>query len=169
MAKYLSDSSGIMTEVATITSSAGAGDSGKIPSLDSTGLLDISFMPVGVGQEVTIVVTSENLTAGNFVNLYSNSGTATGRKADATLSSKFAVGFTLANVTSPANVTIYGISNKNTQLSSLTIGSAYYLSTTAGGVTVTSPSGSGNIVQRLGIAESTTAIVYSDSGYWVKA
>lgn len=169
MAKYLSDSSGIMTEVAAIAVSAGAGDSGKIPALDGSGLLDISFMPVGVGAEVTVVVTSENITAGHFVNLYSNAGTSTGRKSDATTSAKFAVGFSLASITSPANVTIYGISNKNTQLSSLTIGSAYYLSTTAGTISATSPSGSGNIVQRVGVAESATALVYSDSGFWVKA
>lgn len=168
MAKYLSDVSGVMTEIAAITTSAGAGDSGKIPALDSSGLLDISFMPVGVGAEVTVAASSENLTAGNFVNMYNNT-VINVRKADATTSAKPAHGFVLANVTSPANATVYGISNKNTAQSGMTVGARQYLATTAGNRTETAPSASGNIVQYIGIALSATAVIFPDESYWVKA
>lgn len=167
MAKYLADVSGVMTEISAITSSAGAGDSGKILALDSSGLIDVSFMPAGVAAEVTVAASSENLTVGNFINLYNNT-TINSRKADATTSSKPANGFVLAGVTSPANATVYGISTKNTQQSGMTIGARQYLATTAGTRTETSPSSSGNIVQYLGIASAATTIVFSNENYWVK-
>lgn len=168
--KYFIDSSGIMTELEAIIVSAGAGSSGLIPALDTSGRLDISFMPVGVGAEVTVAASSENLTAGNFINLYSNAGTINARKADATTSGKPCQGFVLANVTSPANATVYGISTKNTAQSGMTVGARTYLSTTAGAaVSTTPPSATGNIVQYLGIPETAAAIVFSNHEYWVKA
>lgn len=139
--------------VASVTGTADA-----IPAGDSTGKLDISWMPVGVGQEVLVAPSSENLTAGDFVNLYLNSAAINVRKADATTNGKPAQGFVLANVTSPANVTVFFISNTNTQRSGLTIGSDYYLDTTAGGITATPPATAGNLVQYIGRAQSATAI-----------
>ena len=38
-----------ITQESTIDTSAGAGDAGKVPSLDGSGKLDLSFMPSGVG------------------------------------------------------------------------------------------------------------------------
>ena len=167
MAKYLADVSGVMTEVTAITSTTGAPDAGKIIGLDGAGLIDISFLPVGVGAEVTVAPSSENLTSGNFVNMYNNT-VINVRKADATTASKPAHGFVLANVISPANATVYGISNKNTAQSGMTIGAREYLGTTAGDVTGTAPSAAGNIVQYLGIAQTAAALVYSNETYWVK-
>ena len=46
--KYLKNNSGIITEVEAIATSAGAGDSGKIPSLDADGILDKSFFLASV-------------------------------------------------------------------------------------------------------------------------
>lgn len=139
--------------VASVTGTADA-----IPAGDSTGKLDISWMPVGVGQEVLVAPSSENLTAGDFVNLYLNSAAINVRKADATTNGKPAQGFVLANVTSPANATVFFISNTNTQRSGLTIGSDYFLDTTAGGITATPPATVGNLVQYIGRAQSATAI-----------
>src|SRR4051812_11385784 len=124
-----------------VASATGTADA--IPAGDSTGRLDISWMPVGVGQEVVVCASSENLTAGNFINLYLNGGVITARKADATTNGKPAHGFVLAGVTSPANATVYFPSNTNTGVTGLTIGSDYYLDTTAGGVTTTPPSSAG--------------------------
>ena len=42
--------------------------------------------------------------------------------------------------------------------SGLTSGSIYYLSTTPGAITTTPPNGSGNIVQEVGVAISTTTL-----------
>lgn len=139
--------------VASVTGTADA-----IPAGDATGKLDISWMPVGVGQEVLVAPASENLTAGNFVNLYLNSAVINVRKADGTTNGKPCHGFVLANVTSPANATVYFISNTNTQCAGLTIGSDYFLDTTAGAITATPPSAAGNLVQYIGRAQSATAI-----------
>lgn len=164
--KYIANNGGKLKEVSSIQSSAGAGDAGKIPALDSAGLLDVSMMPAGVGAEVVVAASSENLAAGDFVNLYNNGGTINVRKADATTNAKPADGFVLANVTSPANATVYLVSGQNTALTSLTVGADYWLSTTPGAVTATAPSATGNIVQRLGKARSTTAVIFEQQDYF---
>lgn len=164
--KYFGNVDGFQKEIATVQTSAGAGDGGKIPALDSTGVFDISLMPVGVGAEVVVAPTSENLTAGQFVNLYDNGGVINARKADATTNAKPADGFVLANVTSPANATVYLISSNNTALSGLTVGANYWLSTSAGGITATAPSSAGNIVQRLGKAKSATVLIFENQDYY---
>lgn len=161
--KFFRNLAGIQTELEALVTSVGVGSAGQIVATDSTGKLDISLMPVGVGAEVSIIATSESLTAGNFVNIHNSSG-AKIRKADATALGKEAVGFVLANVTAPANATVYPVSNKNTALSALTVGAKYWLSTTPGGVTDTAPSGSGNVVQLLGIAESATEMIFTNLG-----
>lgn len=164
--KYIANSSGKLKEVASIQSSAGAGDAGKIPALDSTGLLDITMMPVGVAAETQSIASSENLLAGDFVNIYSNAGTANVRKADATSNAKPAHGFVLANVTSPAAAVVYFISNRNTAVSGLTVGSDYWLSTTPGTVTATAPSSSGNIIQLLGRCVTATLLPFTNDDYY---
>lgn len=150
---------GRVQEVLGIQTSAGAGDAGKIAALDAAGRFDVTMMPVGVGPDVKIFPTSENLSAGNWVNVYdAGAGVMTARKADATTAGKECDGYVTAGTTSPANATVYfgGINN---QLSALTGGAFYYLDTTAGaGVATTPPSGSGNVVQLLGKAISTTEI-----------
>lgn len=145
--------------LASVTGTANA-----IPAGDTTGRLDISWMPVGVGQEVTTAIASEALTAGNFVNLYNNAGTLNVRKADATTNAKPAHGFVLANVSSSGTATIFRISNTNTALAGLTIGGEYYLSTTPGAVIISGSftPASGNIVQYLGIADSATSLVFEN-------
>ncbi len=164
--KYFYNNAGLKKEKAAIQSSAGAGDAGKIPALDSAGLLDVSMMPVGVGAEVVVAASSESLTSGDFVNLYSNAGTINVRKADATTNAKPADGFVLANVTSPASATVYLISAKNTAVSGLTVGANYFLSTTPGTISATAPSASGNIVQRLGKAKSATEFVFENQDFF---
>ena len=88
MAKYLSLISGAFAEVVALVTSAGAGDAGKIVSLDGTGRLDGSVMPVGITADTQAVVTSEALAAGDFVNIYNLTGSSRARKADATTAGK---------------------------------------------------------------------------------
>lgn len=156
--KYIYNNAGVLTEKSGLTASVGAGDSGKIVALDSSGRLDQSFMPVGVVPETASVLASEALTAGNLVNIYNNSGTANCRKADATVAGKEAHGFVLTSVSNGASATVY-FEGTNTALSGLTPGKQY-LSTTAGGTTTTAPSGSGNVVQIVGFAVSATAMSF---------
>lgn len=150
------------TEVEANTSSAGAGDAGKLVALDGSGLIDPSMMPVGIGADTATVAASENLTAGDYVNIWNDSGTPKVRKADASAASagKRAHAFVLNNVTIGANATVY-FEGKNTALTGLTPGTTYVLSdSTPGGVLAlaSAPSTAGYILQVLGDAISSTAI-----------
>lgn len=166
MAKYLANNAGQIKEVQPITTSAGAGDASKVAQTDSTGRFDVSLMPVSVAPEVTVCPSSENLAAGDWVNLYDNAGTINARKADATTNAKPADGFVLAAVTSPASATVYRLSQTNTARTGMTVGVVAYLSTTAGGMTTTAPSATGNIVQRLGKPSSATEVVFDNVTYF---
>ena len=141
--------------VNAVASSAGAGDAGKVAALDGAGRLDATMMPVGIGADTASIQASENLAAGDFVNVH-NSGGARVRKADATTAGKEAHGFVLGAVSSGANATVY-FEGSNTGVSGQTPGTVF-LATTAGGATGTAPSASGNVVQKLGVAISATAI-----------
>lgn len=159
MANYIAIISGVFKEIAAIVSSAGASDSGKIPALDATGRLDNSFMPAGLGSETTIILASEALAAGDFVNIYSNAGTLNVRKADASSNAKKAHGYVMSAVAAAANATVY-YGNINTQQTGLTIGVDHYLSAAAPGrATTAAPTGTGKIVQQLGVARSATEIL----------
>lgn len=155
MAKYLSNNAGQVTEVATPTTSAGSGDSGKIPSLDASGRLDTSFMPTGIGADTATITASEALSAGALVNVWNSTG-AKVRNADATTSGKEAHGYVLASVSSSGSATVY-FEGTNTQVTGLTPG-VQFLSTTPGVASATAPSSSGNVVQRVGFATAATAL-----------
>jgi hypothetical protein len=161
MAKYIALLAGKLKEVAGLTTSAGAGDAGKIPALDGNGRLDNSMMPAGFGAETQTITASENLAAGDFVNIHNSTGLKA-RKADASGGpSKKAHGFVLAAVTSGQPATVY-YGNINNQVAGLTVGDEYYLShSTPGGVVNAAglPTTAGHIVQRLGVATVATEIL----------
>lgn len=182
--KYLKQVAGALTEASTVSTSAGAGDADKIPSLnasgildrtilnailtsagagssgalpalDSTGRLDSTFMPVGVTVEALSVTASEAIAAGDFVNLHNSSGLKA-RRADAS-NGRPAHAFALAGISNGGTGTVY-LEGVNTQLSGRTPGATLYLSgSTPGAVTETAPSTSGYIVQQLGVATSATS------------
>jgi hypothetical protein len=143
------------TIVNSVTTSAGAGDSGKVVALDGAGKIDNTMMPTGVGADTQTITASENLAAGDLVNVWNSSG-AKVRKADATTAGKEAHGFVLAGVSSSNPATVY-FEGTITGLTSLTPG-VQFLSTTAGTATATAPSSSGNVVQRVGFATSSTTL-----------
>ena len=157
MAKYLENNGGQLREVSGTSASSGAGDAGKIVQLDSSGKLDQTLMPSGVGAQTKLAATSENLAAGDLVNLWNDSGTVKARKADAS-NGRRAMGYVLSSVTSPNNATVY-LDGTISGLTSLTPGAIYYLSaSTAGGVVSTAPSTAGQISQEIGPAVSATEI-----------
>lgn len=141
--------------VNAVNASAGAGDADKIVQLDSSGKIDMTMMPTGVGADSAVITTSEALSAGDFVNIWNSSG-AKVRKADATTAGKEAHGFVLSAFGSSASATVY-FEGTNTGVTGQTPGPVF-LATTAGGATSTAPSSSGNVVQRIGFALSATAI-----------
>ncbi len=155
--KYLYNNAGTTTEREAKVSSAGAGDAGRIPALDSSGRLDTSLMPTGIAADTNSVQASEALAAGDLVNIYDGgSGTFRCRKADASTSGKHAHGFVLAVVSSGAQATIYG-EGTNSGQTSVPPGDLFLSATTPGKVTATAPSGTGQTVQRVGVGVSASA------------
>lgn len=153
--KYLYNNAGTVTEKAAVVTSAGAGDTGRIPALDASGRLDTTVMPTGIGADTAVITASEALAAGDLVNVWNSTG-AKVRKADATTAGKEAHGFVLASVISTGAATVY-FEGTNAGVTGLTPG-VQYLSTTAGTATATAPSGSGNVVQRVGFATAAAAL-----------
>ncbi len=160
--KFLRLSAGKIKELEATVATAGAGDAGKIPALDAGGKLDVNMMPTGVGPQTKSFVTSENLAAGNLVNIWDDGGTPKARKADATTTGKEANGFVLAGTTSPAAATVY-FNGTLSGLSGLTGGADYFLGTTAGGIVLAAsvPSSAGNVVQPVGRALSATELAFN--------
>lgn len=155
--KYIYLNNGVPTEREAIASSVGAGDAGKIPALNSSGKLAESMMPTGIGADTATIATSENLAAGDFVNIYDDGGTPTARKADASTAGKEAHGYVLASTTAPGNAEVY-FEGSNDQVSGVTAGKVYLSAVSPGGFVTTPPSGSGNVVQQLGVGTSATSI-----------
>ena len=158
--KFLRLVNGVLTEIFGVQSSAGAANAGDLVSLDDSGRIDNSMMPVGVGADTATITASETLAAGDWVNVWNNSG-AKVRKADATTAGKEAHGFVLAAVTSGNPATVY-FEGTNTQVSGQTPGPVF-LQTTAGVGGPTVPSASGNVVQQIGVAVSATAVNFERS------
>ena len=153
--KFLRLVNGVLTEIFGVQTSAGAGNAGDLVSLDDSGRIDNSMMPVGIGADTSTISASETLASGDWVNVWNNSG-AKVRKADATTAGKEAHGFVLAAVTSGNPATVY-FEGTNTQVSGQTPGPVF-LQTTAGVGGPTVPSASGNVVQQVGVAVSATAV-----------
>lgn len=156
--KFLALVSGRIREVIATVTSSGAADDGKIVALDNTGRLDNSVMPVGIGTETKNIQASENLAAGDLVNIWDSAGEFRARKADATTVGKEAHGFVLTNITSGNTANVF-LEGTITGLSGLTPGRKY-LSTTPGQSTSTAPSTSGNVVQGVGVAVSATELTF---------
>lgn len=161
MAKYLIVQNGRLKEQQAIDQTTGAADAAKIIQTDSTGKLHSSFLPSGVGANSKIMTASEALSAGDFVNVFNDAGTAKVRKADNS-TNKPANGFVLSAASAGAAVEVYFSGEINNQLSGLSVGADYYLST-AGAVTTTPPTAAGSIVQYLGKAISATEIAFVES------
>ena len=184
--KVITNNAGQLQEVASISTSAGAADAGKIIATNASGQIDVSFLnttvssspnklvmtgadgrldisvlPVGVGADTAVIPASEALAAGDLVNIWNNSGTANVRKADASTAGKEAHGFVLAAVASGQPATVY-FEGTNTQMTGLTPG-RQYLSTTPGKTSATAPTGSGQVVQVVGFAVSATAMNFQSN------
>lgn len=156
--KYIALVNGRLQEQQATVVSTGAADDGKLVALDPSGRLDASVLPVGVGADTATIQASEALAAGDFVNIHVVAGSPRVRKADASTAGKEAHGFVLSAVAAGANATVY-FEGQNTQVTGKTPGARQYLSaTTPGATTETPPSGSGNVVQLVGVAVSATAI-----------
>jgi len=158
--RYLELNSGkIATKQATVVSS-GAGNDGDLVALNSSGKLDETVLPVGVGPDVASIVVEDTsgLAAGDYVNIFNNGGTPKVRLADNS-NGREAHGFVKASYADAATAIVY-FEGPNDDLSGLTPGQRVYLGT-AGGV-ITTPLDpavdTGSIHQLLGSATSATEV-----------
>lgn len=153
--KYIKNVSGVLTEQAASETSAAE----VIVATSASGLLDISFMPTGIGPDIVTVLASETITGGQLVNLYNNAGTLNVRKADGSTTGKDANGFCLVGITSGASGAVY-MGGINTAVTGLTPGKIFLSDTTAGAVTNTAPTTAGHTVQQVGVALSATSLQF---------
>lgn len=142
--------------VNSTTTSVGAGSSGKVVALDAAGKIDNSML--SFGPELATAIAAEAISAGNLVNIYTNVGVVTMRKADAA-ANRPANGFVLGAVASAASGTYYA-DGRITGLSGLTPGASLYLGA-AGAATATAPTAAGSASQQIGFASSATEIMFN--------
>lgn len=166
--KYLARVGGKTQQLSATAVSAGPTDAGKIAALGEDGRFDQSVMPTGVGPDVAVVKAGEALAAGNFVNIYEDTGEALVRKADNS-NGRVAHGYVVDAVNLGENASIYPLDGLNTELSGLDAGMTYWLGT-AGGVTDTplvedNPANANKVSQQLGIALAADTLRTDDYGY----
>jgi hypothetical protein len=151
---YFDDAAKKKKEKEASDTSAGAGDAGKIVALNVNGLIDDSMLPTS---DSTSYPTTENLAAGNLVNVFDNGGTTSLRKADNS-NGRQAHGYVKVGSSSPAANTIYR-DGVNENASGLTVGDPVFLGV-SGAPTQDPNVGSGNILQQVGVAESATSYAF---------
>lgn len=152
---YRNNTTGKVTENRAIDISTGAPDAGKIVATQSDGTIHPSFLPTGVGPDVKVALTSEAISANDYVNIWNDGGVEKVRLADASVAGREAMGFVKAAFASGVNATVF-FEGPNSGFTGLTIGSRQYLST-AGDVTATVPLAP-NFHQLIGYAVSATEI-----------
>lgn len=159
---FLARVGGRLKQIAAIVTSAGAGDAGKIVALDGSGKLDASLLPSGIGANQVVAPASESLSAGDYINLFSDSGTLKARKADNS-NGRPAHGYVEAAVSSAANATVKRLNTVNSHQTGLTEGNEYWLGTAGGVITApldaTDAANANKVCQYLGIAKSATELV----------
>lgn len=157
-------------EKSFITTTTGSGDAGKGIGTDATGHIDPALLPTGIGADTTSIQCTEDLGAGDLVNVYDGgSGVFRCRKADAD-ANKPAHGFVKAAFTTGQSATVYSGGN-NDVLSALAPGD-YYLSKTAGGIVTQAAAAAyattGDIIQYVGYAGNATTLCFQRGPVYVK-
>jgi len=154
---YLDRIQGRLKEKSAIDVSNGASDAGKLIALGEDGRIHRSMIYEDVGVSNISLPAYEALIAGDFVNIFLDSGVPKVRKADAS-ANKPAHGYVLSSVASGSTAIVY-FDHQNTKLTGLTVGAYYFLSnTTAGTVMTACPTTTGHIMQIVGVAISPTTI-----------
>lgn len=159
--RYVNLVSGVLTQIAAVETGPASGPAEQIVSTNASGMIDVTLMPTGVGPDVMVINCTENLAAGDFVNIYNNSGAFACRRADGSTTGKTANGFVLSAFTSGTNATVY-LGGINTQVTAAAAfaGEIYLSDATPGGFTSTPPSTAGHTVQRIGTCGATNKIQF---------
>ena len=142
--------------------SAGSADGGKVVALNSSGKLDATlFDSATLGGGGDLIVTTEAVAAGDWVNIFLSGGVRKCRKALGADGTKPAHGFVLVAATSGGTATVYRTgTNTKIALTGFTtsdIGTALFLSdATSGGCTKTPPNTATHLLQRIGYVSDVT-------------
>lgn len=157
MARFVDYINGILTQLTPISTSTGVSDSSKLVQTGASGKLSLSLMPAELTVQAKVFTASEDLSAGDLVNIWLDTATWKVRKAAASTSRR-ADGYVNAGFLTDADATVY-TEGFNTQLTGLTPGLVWLGE--AGAVTQTAPvSGSGGIAQIVGSALSATELEF---------
>jgi hypothetical protein len=155
------DTSQTFDEVAFI-STGGAGNENKAVQTNAQGFIDASML---ASAEVKVGNASEAITANQLV-YFKADGTVA--KASGAVSGHKAQGWAANSASVGQPVTVYQEGTIG-GLTGLTPEATLYLSaTTAGAYTETAPTGSGEMLQVVGVALSTTELNFTNSGFTVK-
>lgn len=162
------------------SSSIQFGALGSVPTFDQKKYPDVYYDALLVRQAISILsrfvdlytastiiaVLSEDIPAGAVVNFYSVAGTITARKASALDGTKPGMGFSESNQTN-GSVGSFRASGFCESMSGLVPGNYYYLSDSSpGNVTATAPTTAGHLVQGIGLALTSTTMVFRPAAPW---
>jgi hypothetical protein len=112
-----------------------------------------------IGSEVLGLVALEDISVGDFVNVFSDNGAAYVRLADGGPAKRPAHGFVKAAAITGSVASVTPLGGTNAALAGLTPGAEYFLSTAVpGGVQITIPNGSNTLRQPVGVAVSATQL-----------
>jgi hypothetical protein len=111
------------------------------------------------GHEYSVLPCSENLVAGDYINVWLDGAVNRVRKASANDVDHEAHGFVLVSYTSGASAAVYFTGN-NTGVTGQIVGPVF-LSLTPGLGSNVPPTGIDRIVQRVGIAASSTQVTFN--------
>jgi hypothetical protein len=164
---FLARQGGQTKQQAPVVVSTGAPDAGRILAVDSTGRMDSSALPIGVGVATFAATAAEDLSAGALVNIFDDAGTLSARKADNS-NNRAALGFVLEAFDAADEVAVYPLAEINTALSGLAPGAKYWLGT--GGAVIATPvsedpddGNTGKLSQLIGVALSATQLKTVDA------
>jgi hypothetical protein len=161
MDKYLvNGANGYQDEALPLTASTGniTADGGRIIGTDpATGLVPESLIP---GRDVIVLVASEALTAGDYVNVWDNAGVPSVRLADASAPGKHATGYVQQGYATGANAEVWS-EGRNNQVTGRTPGATQFLDPANPGKAIeTRPTTAGQVLQVLGTAYTPTSMSF---------
>jgi hypothetical protein len=134
--------------------------------------LDVHHNPTGLANDTgggeVVKFGSGTLTTGKLYFLSGSTWTETDADAIATGADQM-LGIALGSDPAAAGVLIRGFFDANSYLSNFSAGKAVYVSTTAGGMDTTAPSGGGDFVRIIGYCTTTANVIYfNPSTTWVE-
>lgn len=167
---------GEYSQFAPVEVSTGAGDGGKVAVLNqTTGRWDLSLIPVEVGLDVVALTAFENISAGQYVHVFSDGGTPSVRLATAAGPGYLpAHGWAVETKTATNTIKIAHEGN-NPFVAGLTVGLRYALSAvTPGGVIpasgIAAGIAAGDIIQFVSsVCYATSGLLWPGFHYTIKA